>query len=537
MKVTFNLIDDPWIIVRTLAGQTETVSVRELFYRAHEFKGLAGELPSQDFAVLRNPLLAILYRALDAEESEEPEELWASWWNAEKLPIQEIDNYLDKWHHRFELFDDVQPFMQVPDLHTAKGEVKPVDLLVPDSPNTTLFAPRRTYESLTPAEAVRWLIHCQAYDVSGIKTGAVGDDRVKGGKGYAIGVGFAGWLGGITVMGQNLRETLLLNLVTDREHSPKDLPIWEEPPLTSAVRSGARAYGQVGLFTWPQRRVRLFTGEDGCVTNVLITNGDAVDYKHQNQNETMTCWRYSKPQSSKTEIIYMPKGFEHDQSVWRGLSALLPITGVVESGPEPYLPCKVLEWSAMLANYGYLPDDKLTEIQTVGVKYGPNMASWDEVFSDTLAFNVQLAATTSSYAKEAVLSAVERASQAVRALVRLADNLAKAAGDSSSDSSTDAQVKGWSSLDGPFRNWLMKFDPQSNVDGQLQQWTDNTRTVINEIAADLIRNAGPTAWVGRVVETLNQSQVINTGQASVWFRAALAKALPYSVEEKEETDE
>ena len=93
--------------------------------------------------------------------------------------------------------------------------------------------PRR--ERLSFAEAARWVVHAHAYDTSGIKTGAVGDPRVKGGKVYPLGVAWAGTLGGVFVEGENLRETLLLNLVafdTDnlRIDPDEDRPAWRRPP-------------------------------------------------------------------------------------------------------------------------------------------------------------------------------------------------------------------------------------------------------------------------------------------------------------------
>src|SRR5699024_2697574 len=66
---------------------------------------------------------------------------------------------------------------------------------------------------IPPGEAARWLVHCMAFDISGIKSGAVGDPRVKGGKGYPIGIGWSGWLGGLYFEGDTLFQTLMLNTV------------------------------------------------------------------------------------------------------------------------------------------------------------------------------------------------------------------------------------------------------------------------------------------------------------------------------------
>lgn len=57
-KIEFNLIDEPWIRVNRLDGEREMVSLKDALLRAHEFSGLAGEMPTQDVAILRT-LLAV----------------------------------------------------------------------------------------------------------------------------------------------------------------------------------------------------------------------------------------------------------------------------------------------------------------------------------------------------------------------------------------------------------------------------------------------------------------------------------------------
>ena len=55
----FNLIDEPWILVRKNSGETTEVSLLDALTHAHEYDALAGELPTQDVAILRL-MLAVL---------------------------------------------------------------------------------------------------------------------------------------------------------------------------------------------------------------------------------------------------------------------------------------------------------------------------------------------------------------------------------------------------------------------------------------------------------------------------------------------
>lgn len=522
----FDLIREPWIRVRHREGHVAEVSLRDAFVHAEEYRSLAGDLPIQDFAVLR-VLLAVLYSAVDRERSPDPIAAWRGLWTAEQLPIEQIDDYLTTWQDRFDLLHPEMPFLQVADLRSGRGETRPVSLLMPDGDDEGLFVMRRP-EALRPAEAARWLVTCHAYDPSGIKTGAVGDPRVKGGRGYPIGIGWAGWLGGITVTGANLRETLLLNLVLDREHHPEDRPIWEEEPLTAAPRQGVVVRGQLALLTWPQRRVRLFH-QDGLVTSVLVCNGDPVPYTTLLRDELMTGWRYSEPQTKKAggHPVYMPRQFDSRRAVWRGLQALLPVREVDSGKPNPAEIAGVLRWSSELSFRRVLPRDQLTTISTVGVVYGPQSASWDEVFTDHLSFDVRLAATESSVAKEYAFAAVGRADAGVKALAGLAGNLATASGGPKEPARDEAYVQGFGALDAPFRRWLRGFDPEGDTEDALQEWTDEVRVIIQDLGAERISRAGASAWIGRkITDRQGKSISMTIGLADVWFRAELARELP-----------
>ena len=59
-EVEFNLLDEPWVRVLCPDCTVREVSLTDALLHAHEYKALAGELPTQDVAVLRL-LLAVLH--------------------------------------------------------------------------------------------------------------------------------------------------------------------------------------------------------------------------------------------------------------------------------------------------------------------------------------------------------------------------------------------------------------------------------------------------------------------------------------------
>ena len=91
----FNLLHEPWILVRKPEGKVDEVSLLDLFRHAPDYQGLAGELSTQDVAVLRL-LLAILHAVFgryDLEGNFQPIssptvalERWKSLWDKGAFP-------------------------------------------------------------------------------------------------------------------------------------------------------------------------------------------------------------------------------------------------------------------------------------------------------------------------------------------------------------------------------------------------------------------------------------------------------------------
>ncbi|QDQ98565.1 type I-E CRISPR-associated protein Cse1/CasA [Tomitella fengzijianii] len=532
--MTFNLIDEPWIVVRRIGGEADTVSLRTLFAEAPRIRRLAGELPTQDFAVLRIAL-AVLYRAVAYEIDSAPTTVAEELWEAPGLPLDQVDAYLDQWHDRFELFDDHAPFMQVADLASPSGAQGDVRLLLPDAPRgEPLFTMRSAVDSLTFAEAARWLAHCQAYDFSGIKTGAVGDPRVKGGKGYPMGIGWAGWLGGVVVEGDSLHHTLLLNLVLEDELRDDDLPVWEHKPLTAAPRPphAIRPRGPAGLFTWPQRRIRLFRTDD-AVDAVLVCNGDPVPYTSQIRNEPMTAWRYSEPQSKKFKsTVYMPRAHDPERSFWRGLATIL--SGGERSGREnkthvaASVPPTVVTWAGDLVAAGILPREMLIRACAVGIEYGAQSSSYGNLIADDLVFHPVIAQPGDVPQKLAVLQAVEHADRAVSALASLGGDIAIASGGERGPAAQRARASGYHALDSAFREWVSTVRPDSDVAALDRQWSDRCGALIRAESDVIIAAAGPAAWIGRE----HDGKPLTVGHADARFRRTLASILPFTPTEE-----
>jgi CRISPR system Cascade subunit CasA len=529
----FTLIDEPWIPVLDNAGHRREVSLHELFEQAGDIRMIACELPTQAFAILRQAL-AILHRASGGPSGEAS---WQALWRDRRLPQTDLTDYLDEFRDRFDLLHPRHPFYQVADLRAEKENAYGLERLIADVPNGMPFLTTRAgpgMSSISPAEAARWLVHCQAFDPAGIKTGAVGDSRVKKGKGYSIGVGTLGNLGGVYLEGATLRETLLLNLVPIAANwqraDDRDLPVWEREPQTAAEESDATRgpYGVLGLYTWQSRRIRLF-GDAAGITGAMIAIGDRLDWQDRQLLEPMSVWGRSAPREreQKRTPIYLPRPHDHTRALWRGLQTLLPPPAPSTSEPSQRLSPMVLQWLARLTRDGVIGHDFQARPRAVSVAYGTQQAVIDEVFSDTLTMNVLLLVENSPLRTTAV-DATADAEAAVRALRQLATNLVRAAGGSDDSGDADrAAEQAYAVLDRVFRDWLARLGPDSEPATERTAWQNLVNRAVKTIGNELVAAAGPVAWVGRIRPDRNGREIhYSSFQAEAWFRRDLAKALP-----------
>ena len=540
LPASFDLTARPWIPVQRLDGQETELSLTEVFAQAADIRRLVGDVPTQDFALLRL-LLAILHDVVDGpREVEDWEELWE-----DGIPADRVRHYLTEHRDRFDLLHPITPFFQVADLRTGKGGHSSLDPIVADVPNGSRFFSMRAHgaERMAFAEAARWVVHAHAYDTSGIKSGAVGDPRLKGGKVYPQGVGWAGNLGGVYVEGDDLQQTLLLNLIPFdignlRIDADRDAPAWRHPqgtaePLTG-VEAAVRPYGLRDLYTWQSRRIRLHhDGEQ--VHGVLLAYGDPLTARNKHRHEPMTAWRRSPAQEKKLREseVYLPREHDPSRSAWRGLGAL--VAGYDRYGEQRHEAAKlvrprVLDWLSQLTHVHHVLDkDFLVRARLVGAIYGTQQSVIDEIVDDAVAMPVVLLHDLDNILTRTAIDAVTDAEEAVTVLGDLATALAEASGAEGEGPRAKARDRGFAELDEPFRKWLRDLRPSENPlypTEQRRRWQLTVHQVVSWLGDELMDTAGEAAWTGRVVSTKKGSVWLTASRADLRFRAALRATLP-----------
>ncbi|MCY0931660.1 type I-E CRISPR-associated protein Cse1/CasA [Streptomyces sp. H27-H1] len=499
---SFDLVSRPWLPVQLRDGTTTELSLKEAFARAHEVRRLVGDTPSQEFALIRL-LLAILHDAVDG-----PPDLdaWEELYNSPDA-FASVPGYLDRHRERLDLLHPTQPFFQVPDLRTQKDEVASLNRIVADVPNGEPFFTMRSpgADRLSFAEAARWLVHTQAFDTSGIKSGAVGDPRVKGGKGYPQGVAWAGNLGGVFVEGDSLRQTLLLNLVaTDATGLSirDDTPAWRRDQCGPGVQEKleTRPSGPRDLYTWQSRRIRLH--HDGrSVHGVVLAYGDPLTPQNKHIYEPMSAWRRSKPQEKKlgSSPVYMPREHDPSRAAWRSLASLLMSQGqevpAPRGEPSPYLRAGVLKWIAELTYERVLSEELLIRPRLIGATYGTQQSVIDELVDDSVTMAVVLLHEQDQrYATEA-LGAVEDSNAAVGALGDLAADIARASGRDTESPRDAMRDLGFGLLNGPYRQWLADLGPARDPGDARTAWRRTAYRLIKETGDKELAAAGVRGWL------------------------------------------
>ncbi len=552
----FNLIDKPWIRARSLKGEIKEYSILDIFDHASELQSMANDLPTQDFAILR-VLLAIFQRSLSplVDDDDDPAEVWESLWNTATLPMSVIQQYLKTWHKRFDLLDPEVPFMQLSGMKTKNGKITSVEKIIADVPdNKRLFALRSTNNTkqISNAEAARWVVHTQAFDTAGIKTGVLGDSKTKNGKYYGEILSWGGAIGGVYIEGENLHETLLLNLILCANNNDyysifpeDDLPSWERDParLESDERDPS---GRIDVYTWQSRRILLHS-DNGKVDGVILTHGDRITSQNRMLIEPMTGWRRSGAQEKKLKepLVYMPAEHQPDKALWRGLASLLPTQTVTTKKGSSYLASGVVEWLCYLISQNSIKKcdiDRLIAIHAVGFQYGEDNSKYIGLINDKLNIHASLLSPSSSKLTDLACQCAIDTDKAVSALGGMASNLCYAAGGSdktAKDSRNTVKADAYFEIDQVFRRWLLTLQEDmlgnNNILNQARiSWHKQASLLLLKIADSLIENASSSAYVGHKVQ---KKGWMTLAKAQSIFMRDLFTALPLAKKENRKIEE
>lgn len=327
---SFNLIDERWVPC-VIGNDVSELGLREVMRKAPNIDALAGLSPPASVAVHRLliALVQSIYRPLT-------EDRWQELWDAGSFG-DEVDGYLDRWHHRFDLFDDDQPFYQVPRLPFDPYERSAVNLTLEwGAGNQKLFSHAPQEHPFTAAEATRHLLTYQLFAPGGTITHEQGKLPDKFADAAPLNRGAV-----VIAQGNSLFETLLLNTmnydpsakVPSATTTPGDKPIWEDGEI--ARPEDRRPLGYLDWLTWQARRVRLHPSlENGAIVvrhAVAMKGFQLPPGAFAQEYETMVAYREQK-KAKPGESPYLPIGFSPDRALWRDSLVLFESAGGKQPG-------------------------------------------------------------------------------------------------------------------------------------------------------------------------------------------------------------
>jgi len=549
MMPRYNLLDEKWIQVAS-KDTVEKVSIKELFADAAKYKELAGDMKTQDFAVMR-VMLAILHTVfsrfdskgdpyeffevdeksflqigeLEENDLEDYEDaLYQTWidiWNAKEFP-KVVYEYLEKWRERFFLYDDKYPFFQVTKEVIEKdaaggGEFygKNINRLVSESNNKqAYFSPKdESYkEYIVDDELARWLITLQGY----IGT----SDKKKVGSAKTYSKGWLYDLGGVYLQGNNVFETLMLNFVIAHNENNNLLktqkPCWEAETIEKNIELYFHnGIGNIAsLYTAWCREIFIDpnrTKEDKFVCFIAklpeIEHSDAF-------LEPMTVWKYNDTSEYKDK--YRPRKHDANKSMWRNFGLL---TGVGEGTRKP----GVIEWLNKLCDISESEElgfnkENITLCAVCMLDDG-NATSWapiDEV-EDTLNLKERVLVDTGDNGWIIRINKTISDTKAIidTVLKRFIFDLLEIRNMEKSDVSRYVE-QFYFRIDLSFRNWIESIDIDNDKDAKEIEWRNILKKAMKEYVDELVSNAGLREYKG--IETSTGVKNIATIYNSFLYR-------------------
>lgn len=507
-QMEFNLLDEPWIRVMTEDCTVVERSLMQVLLNSHQYQRLADELPTQDVALLRL-LLAILqtvFYRVDPEGEDDPIEdraaairRWQALWNAGRFPVQPIRTYLETWKDRFWLFHPEHPFYQVPAAAVGtKFKASKLNGELSESAHKMRLFPLRDgeeKETLSYAEAARWLVTLIGFD-----------DSASTKKETGTGTGWLGDRVNVYAIGENLFETLMLNLVFLKDGRyvwAENIPAWEQPTMTTAKkREIPLPDNQAELLTLQSRRL-ILSREENRVTGFSSTGGDFFGKEGRVNafSEQMTLWRAGKtPKNAVPQFV--PASVDPWRQMWRDFEVIL---GRRE---DTHIP-GVVAWLTELRRKNVIPR-KYVHIASVGVTYDSKKGSIADIISDHLDFQMSLLDAAGELWIVLVGGEIHLIDKVARTLGALAEGLYLAqggqldgAGKKARQSQRDEGMRLlYAAVDLPFREWLAHIGAQhgddENTRAQEQQcWRSIVFRIADNLGREMVRDAGTAAFTGR----------------------------------------
>lgn len=531
MNSEFNLLDEHWIKVLTMKDTEKEISLRDALLHAESYKQLSGEIAAQDIAVLRM-MLGLLYSVFarvdmdgdpaEFEDEDDALKRWEELWDNKSFPEKPLNDYFEDYHDRFWLFDEKRPFYQIPEIKKGtKCSAAKLNGAIAESNNKVrMFSERGGVgkKFLTYPEAARWLLYINGFDDTAAKP------TIKGLP--SPGAGWLGKLGLIEAVGDNLFETLMLNLefldfngtLWNRFDQEKGIcACWERTVQKTAERTQiAQPNNFAELMTLQSRRLLLERNEEG-VNGYVLLGGDFFD----NQNvlvEPMTLWNVK---NDKNDITVTPKRHDPSKQIWREFES-------IAVNEEKNFRPGVVVWIERLAGNKIInTHHKEVRFRIVSVQYGDKDFFVNDEYTDSIDIYASLLDSAGYGWQKRIVDKIELCDKCAKEVSSLSKKLQLAAGgdfDTIKTNNQSAREEFYERIDPIFRQWLAELDPEISRDNYEMKLVNQMKQIALKQGKEMVGRAGPRALKGRMVKKADKTEKFYCSpQEYRWFRISINK--------------
>lgn len=515
-KIEFNLLDEPWIRVLRRDCTVQEISIRDALLHASEYVDLAGEMVTQDVAILRM-LIAIVHTIFSRvdetgekkpfESEDDALERWATVWKMKIFPIKPLERYFEKWHERFWLFHPEYPFWQAhhAEIGTEYSSSKLNGEVLESANKKRLFSAFSGKEKaeLSYAQSARWLLMTCGFDDN--------SSKAKGKNLPAVGAGWLGKIGLVYLQGNNLFETIWLNSVFLRDGERlwnEDMPCWEldEPRSAERVKiSLPDNYAE--LLTLQSRRLILARKNDKVVGFSLL-GGDFFDRENAFA-EQMTAW-HKKATKKDEPAVFDPLEHDPNKILWREFPYIF-CEGIIPGDGKAVRAPGIVKWATILQAKRILDRKKTMNFKIASMVYGDSAKYFiNDYYSDSLTVHTSLLNELSVPVRNGVIDEIhktEKLALYLRILQKELDIALGGASDSQSSRQNNIQNEFYYEVDQPFRKWLGELDPEwqnTKIEEAFNSWRNTVKAIALKCGEKAVFESGPFAIVGK---TLGDNQI------------------------------
>jgi CRISPR system Cascade subunit CasA len=550
----FSLLDEPWISVLVeKTGEKREVSLLEFFQNAGSYRSLAGEMETQNFAVMRFLLSIIqtVFSRFDFNGNTLPginldenwvqtnpvdeddlddycdavSECWDQLYKAGEFP-DIVSQYLEKWRAHFYLFDEEYPFYQVNEQEmddimsrVSKGKKptvvygKNLNRTISESENkTALFSPivnvgrrkRSRKDILTEAEFTRWLLTYQGYSGLTDKAKLV-DSKQRRSKGWLFDIG------GIFLQGSSEYETLVMNYLPESPTDNQEFsgrvqnPCWETDGLTFVghIQMNKTIDNLSELYTNWSRAI--FIDPDFDMSQPVEINVVMLpEIEHTEKSiEPMTLW-FKK----KNDKYFAPKKHNPEQSLWRSFGIIT--MNITEEGEHQRRP-GIFDQYRRLAS---IAGNRWTDIVGVSMKSDGNAQS--RLPADEIVDSFQINdLVLTDYDKNGwivrINDTVENTKFIISVIFR--DFLKgiceiRNMGSKGSDFIAKRTAEMYAAVDDPFKSWLSSITADDSKEEKILAWNNHFRKMVLTQGNNIFENSTVRDLTG--IETKSGTENIAT---------------------------